>query len=288
MKQLAALHVCYFALLVAVFAEVRPEPGSVQVPLQQEAPVDSGDETTAAVLASEEGEEPTGFLRALVAGLSPDGRYALGLAPAGQSPPQFPEEIVDGFVWLNRGLRAGDVRDYVEVPVGVYDLVLLEEDVEQFTSQSSEFAPPSWQAIKSKARQPVRVVRHGVQTAVLFLDAERPETVVFDDRFDQTGAGRLRLVNLTENRQGRLSLMSGGDEKTLAANLPSRHAEVALPGGLRAVSYIAEWPGSKPESTIRQFFDVDHSRNPAITLVVMNDRYGRITGQLLRDRSRAN
>jgi len=279
----------YIVLVIGLFAEFRPEPGSAQVPSHQEISPEVDDPSPAVSRPTEE-EDPqaTGFVRAWAAGLSLDGRYALGLVPAGQPIPEYPDEIVDGLVWLTRGVRAGDLRDYVEVPIGMYNMVVLQEDVEQFTAQDSEFKPPSWRGVKSKSLQPIRVTRNSTQTAVLFLGGDQSEVVALDDRFNQAGASRLRLLNFTDNRQGRLTLLSGGAEQTLATNLPSRQGEVKLPPGLRSVSYIGEWPGSKPDFMIRQFFDADHARSPAYTLVILTDRYGRVTGRMVRDKISVN
>jgi len=279
-------------LLVAshATAQSRPLPGSAVVQQQEEVEEQSSQvKLPEAGTEPEEGSgDPGGFVRVWLGGLPSEMSYAIGLIPHDAQAAGGGENEINDFVWLSRGVRTADLRDYLEVPVGVYNVVILTEKVEQFTADASLFRLPAWRDIKFRSQEPIRVTAGGIQTLLIVSRGGKVQTIVLKDRHQSDGPRRIRVVNLTEGRTGTLTLVSGGGEEVVARTLPALNDEFVLPANLRRVSYRGEFPGSKPESMVQQVFDVDHGIHPAYTFVVFVDRYGRVTGRMLPDKTSLN
>lgn len=284
----------YFAIYVSLSAiltaqTTRPEPGSAIIPAETipNAP-QSGEQIENAEDTDEEDKKapPKGNLRIWLGGTNNNQRFAVGIIKSGQKIPESGEESIQGFEWLYRGLRTGSVRDYVEVPVGNYDLVILPEEVEKFTGADEEFQAPMWKKVKKIERESLRVAPKSHTTAVIRVFEDDFKIDVFNDQKENENSTKiLRVFNLTNGTMGGLKTIADGKEVVLFRKLPVFFEIFPVPHNSFAVSMELYVPGSNPKFFVRKFYEADFRGIGSCSLVVFLDRYGRTTSVVVKDGS---
>lgn len=281
----------YFAIYVSLSAiltaqTTRPEPGSATIPAETipNAP-QSGEQIENAEDTDEEDKKapPKGNLRIWLGGTNNNQRFAVGIIKSGQKIPESGEESIQGFEWLYRGLRTGSVREYVEVPVGNYDLVILPEEVEKFTGAGEEFQAPKWKKVKKIERESLRILAGSHKTAVVRVLNDDLKVDVFDDAKENNGSKILRVFNLTGATIGGLKTLADGKELVIFRRLPEFYEAFNVPHKSFEVSLELHIPGSKTKYFVRKFYEADFRGSGSCSLVVFLDRYGRTTSLVVKD-----
>lgn len=279
----------YLALSANLIAQTpRPEPGTTQSPAQtlgeastlenQEQQVNDSD-------AENNKASPKGNLRIWLGGANPNLRFAAGIIKAGQKIPESGEEAMQGFEWLYRGLKAGSVRDYLEVPVGNYDLVILPEEVEKFTGADEEFKQPKWKNVKKIERESLKITPKSYSTAIVRVQGNDFKVDVFNDTKANDGSKVLRVFNLTGANIGGLKTIADGKEFVIFRRLPDFYETFKVPHSSFEVSLELYIPGSKPKFFVRKFYEADFRGIGSCSLVVFLDRYGRTASVVVKDGS---
>jgi hypothetical protein len=266
----------------------RPEPGSAIVPSQNEetSPLEAeGSEESGTPEEEKDEKKPKGKIRVCLGGSNTEMRFAIGIMKAGQKIPDSQEESMEGFEWLYRGIRSGSIRDYLEVPVGNYDLVILPEEVEKFTGSDDEFKPPTWKKAKKIERESIRITPKSHFTAMVRILEDDFKVDVFDDKNESSGSKVLRVFNLTDGTTGGLKTLVAGKETIIFRSFPEFFSKYTLPPSPSTVAMELYVPGSKPKSMVRKFYEADFGKNGSCSLVVLKDRYGRTTAAIMKDGS---
>lgn len=275
------------AQLNALAQTQRPEPGTAKVPGQtEESPAPASESVEEPILANEDKEKnPTGKLRVWLGGSNTEMRFAAGIMKSGQRLPDSQDETIPGFEWLYRGMRAGSVTAYREVPVGNYDLVILPEEVEKFTGSDDEFRAPTWKKAKKIERESIRITPRSHFTAVVRAQLEDFKVDVFDDMNETPGSKVLRVFNLTDGTTGGLKTIVAGREAIIFRSFPEFYSKYPISTPSSNVSMELYVPGSKPKSMVRKFYEMEFGNSGSGSLVIVKDRYGRTTASLMKDGS---
>ena len=275
----------YFIFAFGLFAEtMRPEPESSQTAGSNEISLNQEQETTKPETEKAK-SPPKGKLRIWLGGMNQNLRFAVGILKSGQKMPDSGDETMQGFEWLYRGLKAGSVRDYLEVPVGNYDLVILPEEVEKFTGADDEFKSPKWKKAQQIERESLRITPDSHTTAIIRILEGDLKVDIFNDAKEVDGAKMLRVFNLTGATLGGLKTIADGKEVIIFRRLPDFFETFNVPHTSFSVSLELYVPGSKPKSFVRKFYEADFRGIGSCSLVVFLDRYGRTTSLVVNDGS---
>ncbi len=252
----------------------RPEPSSAEVPVQE-------DEAGVAELTDEEqafiSEQRTkfGFLRLWnFANKGSSDGLAVFIA-AGSSVP-----APDQRLWLGRGSRPGELRDYAEFEPGSYELFVMPDASRQgnMVSLPESFEPETDNLLTK--RLAVRVRAGNYMTVLVFDDNGSLAAKILDD--SSMEPKKLRLFNFTSEFTPDVDAIVGDKRASIAQDLQSELA-VELPAEASVVTFEVSYPTGVEGFIGRMNVEGDFRGVRSCSLTVAYDRYGRFSTRLVED-----
>jgi hypothetical protein len=262
------------------WAQDRPEPGSVQVPVQQENGAEDASPASVSTAETEGGHvrvwqfAPTEEERLAVALLPQGGSLEAALRGDAQSP----------LIWLHRGLRGGDLRDFLDVPEGNYQVLVLRENIRDFSDPSADFsALPSSRDVLFQSRSPLRVNIGSGSTVIISKNGTSYSVEVVEENLANP-TPEVRVYHFSDLGNARLSILRPNANPAIVwEGKAGDQSTLPLPRNPGSVNYQMEIPGSG-QRMVRQVFEVSHQFSPSVSFVIFNDRYGRSTARVLANR----
>ena len=192
--------------------------------------------------------------------------------------PAQAQQLEDGdFLWLFRGVRTFDFRDYQEIPPGRYSLVVVQEIPVDHADLENYFRRPAKD--KLLHRSPSFELREN-QSLTLLLEREGERWAHRELDEPATPGKRLRVLSLVdapvevglEARDGRVATLWGGTQGTPEI--------VSLPPAAKEAVVLVRFPNQRGTQLSRRH-EADFGTAPSISVVIFPDRYGRITSRIL-------
>lgn len=267
----------FFLLIVRLPAqEARPEPGTANVPSQNDpvAPKEKNGPRNP-------GEKPEGepvklsYIRIWnFAGRGDAKRIGVFLRKKGD-PGADP-------VWLGRGVRYGTLDKYREVPEGSYELLVVSEP-----GPVDPEKPIKFEASNKGEVENVNIVlkENGYQTLLIQEENKSLKAVVLDDLTVKAGMFTLRAANYTDsNKVSIVQVVSSRREPLFAAMEKDKMQikEMSTGGRLQVEMVYYDEQGFP----MTQSAEIDPSSILSSSMVVYYDRYGRVTFRCLEDAPR--
>ncbi len=258
----------------------RPEPGSVQVPAQDDERAQ--DEPSGEELGSEEMKQEAerrgkvGFVRLwnFAHKSSAEGVAVFLSRGSGSLPP--PEQRL----WLGRGSRSGELREYDEFEPGMYEVFVQRDASRQgaMVELPEKFEPDADNLLPS--RLGLRVAPGFYQTVLLYDDAGGLAARVLDD--SAVVPTKLRLFNYTREYRPAISILGQGRSVTLVEQLDKEHV-LDIPASARVATLEVAYPTQVEGFTGRLNVECDFAAVRSCSLLVFYDRYGRLTARAIED-----
>lgn len=259
----------------------RPEPGTIQVPNQADEK-EGRDEPATEELSPEEikreaaAREKYGFVRLwnFAHEFSADGIAIFLSKPSSRPAPP------DQRLWLGRGSRSGELRDYAEFEPGNYQVFIQRDPSRQgaMVKLPDDFDPDSDNLLPSS--QALRVRPGTYQTVVVYEDGNGLAARILEDSL--TKPTKLRLFNYTRKFQPAISVVANEQRVPLIENLGDEY-ETAIPNSARIVTLEIAYPSKYEGNTSRFHVECDFAGVRSCSLVVFYDRYGRLTARAIPD-----
>lgn len=258
----------------------RPQPGTVEVPVQEDESdrPESGQPDGEDAGREAERRGKSGFLRLWnFANQSAGEGVAVFVARGSAVPP------ADQRLWLGRGSRPGELRGYAEFDPGNYNFFVLRDASRQgaMVTLPDEFDMRNDNLLRERLNVNLRAGAH--HTILIHDENGRLAAKVLDDSAIEPT--RLRLFNFTDEHRPDVNLLER-DGRTPIAEDFSGESIISIPGTTRIVTIEVAYPTAVEGFMGRMNVECDFSNVRSCSLVVCHDRYGRLSVRAVEDAPR--
>ncbi len=203
---------------------------------------------------------------------------AVFLGPPGDKVPPFEKRL-----FIARGSKCPEQRNWFEVPKGDYEIYVVADDAVpgDMGVKIGPDAPPQPSLLGK--RQGLRVDGGSYQT--VFLQPLEGQIVakVLDDSAASSGATRLRVFTCNTPVRPTVSILANnGSQKPLLEKVGPEGADVLLTNQPNPLTLEISYP-LRPDFISRQNLEIDYDRFKSSTIIFAPDRYGELSALSTND-----
>ncbi len=253
----------------------RAEPGTIKVPDQVEIEPEQEELTAEEQELLAEQRSRSGFLRLWNFAIKGSGDgLAVFIAQGTSVPP------ADQRLWLGRGSRPGELRDYADFAPGTYNIFVMPDASRQgnMVQLADEFEPETDNLLSS--RVPLRIRAGEYMTVLVFDEGGKLAAKVLDDSAMEPK--KLRLFNFTSEFTPDVAAIVGEKRASIAEGLQGELA-VELPPEAGIITFEVAYPTGVQGFIGRMNVEGDFRGVRSCSLTVAYDRYGRLSARLVED-----
>lgn len=177
-------------------------------------------------------------------------------------------------LWLARGSRNGEVRSYLEVPPGKYDVIVLRDASQQGAMVDVSSLAAADKDFLSKPI-PVEITEGAFFTVVVRDVGDSLDVEVLSDH--KVSAKALRLFNFSDEDSVIVSVLNPGGAPTVISKLGQEPVIATIPPSLSSATFEVSYPSDLPGKIASMNVEADFTDVISCSLIVAHDRYGRLS-----------
>lgn len=271
--------------------EVRTQPGAGKV-VSPDSAENLSPESSPQIILTQTGDkkkEAHGYVRAWCGRAIKGRQYAVALAPPGSSKNALksPDSEIADLIWLVRRVGSGNFSDYFEIPVGEYEVFVIEEKAEGITKSNADFKSPTGADILSKKITPLVINKNSQTTLIIFDNNDDLQLLVEEDSAKKYTGKQLRIFNFTDDKESSVDqILKGAKEPNQSSRIWSAAdgsgKTIALNNVNKSAAFQATLKGVTGRLT-KRYLEADFADTASCSLIIFKDRYDRLTAKIIKN-----